>query len=155
MDTPSQNSPGTIAWQAGMSGLTCIAHYSVPDLIGPKPLRFLAKTAINVASFSEQARIQGVNFAGLKESFADARDQLEGTELTKEQKVATIGTATVVGTMVIGTVIIVEKWLYHSAERRKLAGVAYPHVKQSLAMGVFGAAMSAALSLAETKSTAA
>lgn len=138
-----------------MSALTCVAHYSVPDLIGPKPLRFLAKTAINAASFSEQARIQGVNFAGLKESFADARDQLEGTELTKEQKVASIGAAAVAGTMLLGAVVAVEKWLYHSAERRKLAGSAYPHVKLSLAMGVFGAAMSTALSLVETKSTVA
>lgn len=169
------------AWLAGITGVCTAGYYAVPDFINSKIARFAVKSALmatQVVAYIHAEKYEtnittpdiGQDVAQWLEAAGesdgeidddqvdpadDSSDQLHSDESANNDEGISsplpLAAAIAVVAGGIGLGILGEKWLYRRAERRRTEGVAYPHTKQGVIIGLLNAAATLGLGVLESK----
>jgi hypothetical protein len=160
--------PRTVA----LAGLTTCAWYAVPDVVGPRWGRALAKTAVATAGtvLAVAATRDGRELRdGIRGAVGEVRSVLDddgradhrpdtaatdddnptplrpqdgGEEVVLRAPVAA-GAAVVGLTVTVALVVAGEKWAYRRGEALRARGVRAPHTRVGLVVGLLTAALAA------------
>lgn len=113
-----------------------LAHYSMPDFVGSKSLRFVGKTAVNsglIAWFATEER------DSLNDGARTVKEYLDGADADELKSAAGV----VAGLTITSTflTILAEKGIFKRAESKKAEGKRLPHTKQALVLAALGAGL--------------
>lgn len=172
METPTE-SRRVDARSVAITGLTTLAWYAVPDVVGPRWARALTKAgvlagglALGLAATSEgRAAVDGVR--GVRDELRDLRavEERDGrgdgegaAEADDEDNVlvadpdgadpvpdpVVVGAAAAGVVALVATVVVAgEKWAYRSGERWRERGLRLPHTRVGVILGVLAAGFTA------------
>lgn len=113
---------------------TVFAHYSMPDFIGSKFLRFIGKTAVNTGLVAWMASQDQAELSAGLNNVKEFLDNADGDDLKTAAGV--VGAVTMGGTILA---IAGEKWIFRRAERKRVNGKRLPHTKQALVLAALTA----------------
>lgn len=151
--------PATLA----TAGATTLAWYAVPDVVGPRWGRALAKTAVGVAGAVLTLRTTAEGREA-REALRSARDAVRAaadtpggtttdepgpTDATGDGAPSKVPPAVLVlagvGSVAVSTALAVagEKWVYRRGERLRARGARLPHTRVGLAMAAVAVALTA------------
>lgn len=135
---------------ATVTGVATAAYYATPDVIRSRTRRGWAKAGLS-------AVVVAGSLLDVRRSLAEARaeqaargaDDAEPvdwqrvlTETSPRGKAVAGAVATGALTLSVLSVVVAERWIYRRGERRRAAGVAWPHSRTALALGVGSAVLS-------------
>ncbi|WP_069385463.1 hypothetical protein [Cellulosimicrobium cellulans] len=145
------------------AGATTLAWYAVPDVVGPRWARALAKTAVSAAGavLTVRATAEGREaqeaVRSARAAVRVAADTSDGAtadgpgtaDATDDDAPSSARPAVLVlagvGAVAVSTALAVagEKWVHRRGERLRARGVRFPHTRVGLAMAVVAVALTA------------
>lgn len=143
--------PAPSQWlAAAVTGVATTAYYATPDLIRSRTRRGWAKAGLSAVVVAGSVADVRRSLAEVRaERAADGEADAEPVDWQEAVAAMSPRAKVVAGTVAVGSlglsvlsVVVAERWIFRRGERRRAAGVSWPHSRAALALGVGSAVLS-------------
>lgn len=129
---------------AASTAAITLAFYAMPDFVRSRLLRYFGKMALTGLATGQAIVAANATLPNDMESLRRFADDADKETLKK-----TAGVVAAVGVATTAAVIAGEKYVFRSAERKREAGVTFPHTKQGLVLAALAGGLIYVLEKAE------
>jgi hypothetical protein len=132
--------------QALVNGAATTAYYASPDVITSRTARGWTKAALTAVMFATAVPDLRAARAEMTARESQGRRAPVDADTVDTRptgrKVAMAGSVAAVLAWSVGSVVVVERWVFRRGEARAAAGTRLPHTRAALLFGVLAAAIS-------------